>query len=211
MRESVGGLQAALAAVVAATLLFASPLTAAAHVNRLVGPYTFFIVLIEEPFFTTNRAGFEFWVHDGARPVLGLDKTLGAQAINSTRHVDLVVSPMNARGFYDVEFDTNGQPFDPGSGGNWTLHLFGSVEGIAVDEPFATTFPAYPRVAAAPASSTVEAPPAGQTPWPITIVLGAVVVLGLAALAVWQRRRTAPGITTRLVAEGGFEPPTKGL
>jgi hypothetical protein len=210
MRKSVGGLQAALAAVVVAALLFASPLSTAAHVNRLVGPYTFFIVLIEEPFFTTNRAGFEFWVHEGARPVPGLDKTLAAQAINSTRHVDLVVSPINERGFYDVEFDTNGMPFDPGSGGNWTLRLFGTVEGLAVDEPFATTFPAYPRVASTPAGSPVEAP-AAPAAWPIPIVLGALVVLGLAGLAVWQRQRLAPEITRRLVAEGGFEPPTKGL
>src|SRR5260221_8311911 len=102
MRRSIGRPPALLAAVVAVTLLFASPLTAAAHVNRLVGPYTFFIVLIEEPFFATNRAGFEFWVHESARPVLGLDKTLAAQAINSTRQVDLVVSSINDRGFYDV-------------------------------------------------------------------------------------------------------------
>jgi hypothetical protein len=176
-----------------AVLLLATPLTVTAHVNRVVGPYTFFVVLIEEPFFATNRAGFEFWVHEGSRPVQGLDHTLKAQAINSTRQVDLAVSPINDRGFYDVEFDLFAKPFNPGSGGNWTLRLFGTVEGLSVDEPFATTFPAYPRVAAAsPVAAAAQAPSAVDDGLPIAVAFAPVVGLGMACLAFWQRRRRTP-------------------
>jgi hypothetical protein len=31
------------------------------------------------------------------------------------------VSAVNAQGFYDVETDPTGHPFDPGAGGDWTL------------------------------------------------------------------------------------------
>jgi len=77
-----------------------TPLSVSAHVNGVVGPYTFLVVLIEEPYCATNRAGFEFRVREGDRPVTGLDRTLSAQAINSTQRVDLEVSPLNDRGFY---------------------------------------------------------------------------------------------------------------
>src|SRR5260221_6630388 len=166
MAKLVRSLRAAVAAPLVAGMLMTAPLTVSAHVNRVVGPYTFFIVLIEEPFFATNRAGFEFWVHDGARPIEGLDGTLKAQAINSTRNVDLVVSPVNDRGFYDVEIGMDEKPFDPGGGGQWSLRLIGSVEGLAVDESFVTNFPAYPRLAgAAPSgSSAMPAPVPADIP-----------------------------------------------
>ena len=117
--------------IVSAALLIASlalPLTISAHVNRTVGPYTFFLVLIEEPTFESNRAGFEFRVHDGDRSIEGLDRTLHAVATGAAGPVALVVSGVNAQGWYDVETDTTGRPFDPGAGGDWTLRLTGTVE-----------------------------------------------------------------------------------
>jgi hypothetical protein len=184
--------------------LIATPLTASAHVNRLVGPYTFFIVLIEEPFFATNRAGFEFWVHEGDRPVQGLDRTLKAQAINASRRVDLVVSPANVRGFYDVESDSSGGPFDPGSGGNWTLRLIGTVEGLAVDESFATIFPAYPRGSAATPTPLMRQSAQGVEV-PLFVAAGVSLMAGggLAGLALRQRRRRTLslrpiGLTSRI-------------
>jgi len=174
----------ALAIASLVLMLFAAPAPAAAHVNQTVGPYSVFLVLIEEPFFTTNRAGFEFWVHEGDRPVQGLDRTLQAVAANATRKVELAVSPMNDRGFYDVETDRQGRPFDPGTGGDWTLRLTGTVEGTPVDVTIPTAFPAYPRVA------TGGQPPAAVStvaPTPDIWVLAQLTLL-LAAI-VWIARR----------------------
>jgi hypothetical protein len=33
-----------------------------AHVNRTVGPYAILVILVEEPTYEDNHAGFEFWV-----------------------------------------------------------------------------------------------------------------------------------------------------
>jgi hypothetical protein len=72
--------------------ILGTPLSVSAHVNGVVGPYTFLVVLIEEPYYATNRAGFDFWVREGDRPVESLDRTLKAKAISSTQRVDLAVS-----------------------------------------------------------------------------------------------------------------------
>ena len=41
---------------------------AQAHVNRQVGPYTILVILVEEPTFEDNHAGFEFWVRRADQP-----------------------------------------------------------------------------------------------------------------------------------------------
>jgi hypothetical protein len=180
-----------LAAVLAVLLgLLVAPMSASAHVNRTVGPYSFFLVLIEEPFFTTNRAGFEFWVHAGDRPVEGVDRTLAAVAVNGAQQVALQIAPINDRGFYDVETDLAQHPFDPGRGGDWTLRLTGTVEDTPVDVSFPTIFPAYPRTAAAggPAAATLPAATGGPDVW-----LLAQVALLLGAIAWIARRMRGPG------------------
>ena len=192
MRHLTRASRKAIAVALLAFVSLAVPPLATAHVNRVVGPYTFFVVLIEEPFFATNRAGFEFWVHDADRPVQGLDRTLRAQASNASKRVDLVVSPMNDRGFYDVEVGSRGLPFDPGSGGAWSLRLLGTVEGLAVDESFATTFPAYPRAGPVTPAATATAPVAPPDPGPSLVAGGtAAGALGLGFVIVWHRRRRA--------------------
>lgn len=136
----INGVAAPLVARVGAALILSatmlvSPSPVAAHVTRVVGPYTFLIVLIEEPYFQDNHAGFEFWVRDGDRAVDGLDRTLHAEAIGHGAVVKLSISPRNDRGFYDA-------PFYPGNGGPYALHLTGSIEGMAIDQLFLVTFPA---------------------------------------------------------------------
>jgi hypothetical protein len=164
-----------------------NPAIATAHVNRTVGPYTIFLVLIEEPTFETNRAGFEFWVHEGERSISGLDRTLKAEASNTGGRIALLISPLNDRGFYDVETDLQGRPFDPGAGGDWTLRLTGTVEGGPVDVSLPTTFPAYPRVStpgrpAAPTTSST-----GLDPW---LTVDAALAIGFAGwLGLKVRRR----------------------
>jgi hypothetical protein len=171
--------------------LLAAPLSVSAHVNGVVGPYKFFVVLIEEPFYATNRAGFEFWVHEGDRPVPGLDRTLKAQATSSTQRVDLTVSPPNDRGFYDVETGLSGQAFNPGEGGSWTLRLIGTVEGLPVDKSFGVTFPPYPRGSAVqPLATLSTSAPDNDTS---LIALGSLLtaLVGLLVLGAYRSRRAA--------------------
>jgi hypothetical protein len=175
--------------LVVVVAILGAPISAAAHVNGVAGPYTLLVVLIEEPYYATNRAGFEFWVREGDRPVTGLDRTLTARAIGSTGQVDLAVSPLNERGFYDVETGLDGKAFDPGKGGSWTLRLSGAIEGLPIDKSFAVTFPSYPRIALAPqpVPVTASAPLDGGLP----IVSGALLagLGGLLAFGTWMRRR----------------------
>jgi hypothetical protein len=153
-----------------ALLAMIPPATASGHVNRTVGPYTILVTLIGEPYFTTNRAGFELWVTNGGRPVGGLDETLRTQAIGVGGSVGLRLTATPDGGHYRAEVDAHDMEFDPGRGGAWSLHLSGSIDELVVDETFAVIFPAYPRVNAAGASTSAAvlavAPSEQAVSWP---------------------------------------------
>jgi hypothetical protein len=135
--------------IVAATLLvLAGPCVVSAHVNRTVGRYSILVSLIGEPYFVTNRAGFDVWVTVDGEPVPGLETALSAQATGPTGTVPLELTAMPDGGHYEAEVDTDGREFDPSPGGAWTFRLLGSMGGLPIDEPFPVTFPAYPRVEA---------------------------------------------------------------
>jgi hypothetical protein len=186
-----------LATAIAVGLL-GIPAIASAHVYRTVGPYKILVVLIEEPLFQDNHAGFEFWVRDDGVPVTGLDKQLRAQAIGHGEAVDLSISPLNSRGFYDVDREPNGTPFDPKGGGAWTLRLRGSINGLAIDQWFSTKFPGYPRVATgSPGAGTDFAVPpapnaAGAPIWLVLSVVGAAILIGIVAITAARNRRRHP-------------------
>jgi hypothetical protein len=155
------------------------PASVGAHVNREVGPYTFLVVLIEEPFFRDNRAGFQFWVRDHGRPIDELDSTLHAFAVSAAGSVPLTITPRVANGFYEAEFY-------PGDGTGYSLRLVGFVEDRAVDESFAVTFPTYPRVAigiAGDGSQAVEVPVAAANDSNFVLVgLGLTAVLAVGGI-----------------------------
>ena len=178
----------AVALMLIASLLV-SPSPVAAHVTRVVGPYTFLIVLIEEPYFQDNQAGFEFWVRDGDRSVDGLDRTLRAEAIGHGVVAKLSISPRNERGFYDV-------PFYPGSDRHYSLHLAGSIERTPIDELFLVTFPSYPR---APLSGTASAAQSDQAGGSTGVLVAgttaALLVLGATGLVIVRRRRATTTMT----------------
>jgi hypothetical protein len=186
-RRAVLGTFASVLAIVALAL---APAAVVAHVNRTVGPYTFLVVLVEEPYFTTNHAGFLFWVHKGDTPVAGLDRTLRAQAIGHGRTVDLQVSPWNGDQLYTVDHGPDGQAFDPLGGGDWSLRLTGTIEGTSIDESFAVQFPAYPRVGtvkndAAGAGAGAAAAAGGELVPPYLVVL----LLGIGAAVAFRALR----------------------
>jgi hypothetical protein len=178
--------------------LLGYPAVASAHVYRTVGPYKILVVLIEEPLFQNNHAGFEFWVRDDGVPVKGLEKELKAQAIGHGEAVDLSISPLNSRGFYDVDHEPNGTPFDPKGGGAWTLRLRGSINGLAIDQWFSTKFPGYPRVAGSQAPAVDFAVPGaastegGPPIWLTLGTVGAAAVLGIVAIKGARNRRRHP-------------------
>lgn len=165
------------------------PASVSAHVNRVVGPYTFLVVLIEEPYFQDNHAGFQFWVRDQDRPIGDLDTTLQAFAIGPAGSVPLTISPRVANGFYQVAFY-------PGDSVRYSLRLVGTVEALAIDESFAVVFPTYPRVAdgtAGAAAPTVPVPVAAATNSDLPLIaLGSTAALaafGVVALTIGHRRR----------------------
>ena len=91
-----------------AIAVLAAPTGVAAHVTRVVGNYTFLIILVGEPFFPDNRAGFEIWVKDRDRPVVGLDRTLHAEAIGTAGDTVMALVAEPDAGHYIAERDLNG-------------------------------------------------------------------------------------------------------
>src|SRR5437773_6193798 len=124
--------------LVAAAALWVAALApaVAAHVNRTLGPYTILVILVEEPTFDDNHAGFQFWVRKGDVPITGLERTVHALAIGHDRRVELAVPPLAGSGFYVLDRSLDGAPFDPMGGGAWTLFLTGSIEGTPLDASF---------------------------------------------------------------------------
>jgi len=160
------------------TLLVLAPTTVAqAHVNRQVGPYTILVVLVEEPTFEDNHAGFEFWVRRGSEPITGLERTIHARADGHGAKLDLTVPPLDGIGFYVLDRSTGGAAFDPLGGGPWSLRLTGSIDGTPLDETFAVTFPSYPRVGAPrPAAARPSTGSATDLAMPLLVLAGGLLV-----------------------------------
>ena len=177
--------------LVAATLalaLITAPV--AAHVNRTVGPYTFLLILVEEPTFEDNHAGFQFWVRRDGVPLLGLEDRLHARATGHGSAVDMDIAAVDASGFYVVDRSTGGVAFDPLGGGEWSLTLTGSIDGTRIDVEFPVTFPSYPRVGVANDSGRAVGsggPPIAVPPWFLPGLVAALV--GVLGFRSFGRRR----------------------
>ena len=183
-----------MAVVVAAVLAIGAAAVAEGHVNRQIGPYTILVILVEEPTFEDNHAGFQFWVRKDGVPLTGLDKTVDAVAIGHDRRVELAVPPLAGSGFYVLDRSPDGAPFDPMGGGAWTLFLTGSIERTRLDASFPVIFPSYPRVAVADAPPAAAiAPGAGAVlPGSLAMIIPVVALValgGIALLALARRRR----------------------
>ncbi len=138
---------------------------------------------VEEPTFQDNHAGFQFWVRRDQQPIVGLERTVKAEATGHGQQVSLAIPPLGGVGFYVLDRTAGGADFDPLGGGLWSLHLSGDIEGTPLDEQFAVTFPSYPRIGAAkPAAALPAAAPGGQ--WPVGLALAALVGLGLVVVMI---------------------------
>jgi hypothetical protein len=119
------------AAVLAAALVALSAGAAVAHEVRDVGDHTFVVGFIDEPVFTGQKSGLEFFVsHSGEEPVGGLEETLRAQVTFGDQTRDLEISPrFSEPGAYE-------SVFFPTAAGPYTFRIFGEVEGEPFDESF---------------------------------------------------------------------------
>lgn len=125
-------LAAAIAVVAASLGVFASP--AAAHERRTVGPYTFVVGWIAEPAYLDQLNALDLTVTETAttKPVEGLEKTLKAELIAGGGSA---VKPLTLAARFGLPGKYQGQVL-PTKAGDYTFHLTGTVNSLAVDERF---------------------------------------------------------------------------
>ena len=106
---------------------------ALAHEEREVGDHTFVVGFIDEPVFTGQKSGLEFFVSRGEEPVEGLEETLQAEVTFGSETRDLEISPrFGEPGAYE-------SVFFPTAAGPYTFRISGEVEGSAIDESFTSS------------------------------------------------------------------------
>lgn len=142
-----------------------------AHEVRHVGPYTFVVGFLNEPAYANYQNSLDltvckgdacnYTVRDGTRvvanPVENLDKTLKAEVSfggNAPLALKLAARYGNPGKYAGY--------FLPSKAGAYTFHIFGTIEGNAIDEKFTsgpntfgetTILPAYPQTANTQATS----------------------------------------------------------
>jgi hypothetical protein len=139
---------AALGSVVlSCALLFAAPLSAAAHESRdlVDGTYHFVVGFMNEPVFAGDKSGLEFWVTDIAAatpvageeaegaPVEGLEETLTAEVIFGDQTMEL---PLSARFGEPGAYESIFFPMQPG---DYTFRIYGTIDGLDIDESFTSS------------------------------------------------------------------------
>jgi hypothetical protein len=197
MRRSIAG------ALLLLTLGLLSASPALAHGHREVGDYEITIGFMDEPVFTGQKSGLEFGVvvHATEEPVMGLEETLDAEVIfaGQTRALPLEAA-FGQEGWYN-------SVFFPTAAGSYTFRIFGTINGMQIDESFTSTEDNFSEVQETttgqfpttlpPASDVAADAERGSSAadmMPIALGLGVVgIVLGLIALglALAGRRRTA--------------------
>jgi hypothetical protein len=188
------------AAVAGALLaLLALPALAFAHEVREVGDYQFTVGFMDEPVFTDQKSGLEFRVTRGDEPVEGLEESLQAEVIFQGQSRDLPLAPrFGEPGWYQ-------SVFFPTAAGPYTFHIFGEIDGQAIDESFTSGPDTFGEVqdatsgqfpVAFPATGDVvrdaESGAAAATTATIALVVGGAGLLaGLVALGLSLSRRRA--------------------
>lgn len=101
-----------------------------AHETREVGDLTFVVGFLDEPVYSGQKSGLDLRISRGDAPVEGAEETLEAEVTFSGQSRVLDISPVF------------GQPgayrsvFFPTAAGPYTFHVFGEVDGQAIDESF---------------------------------------------------------------------------
>lgn len=221
----------ALALSLALVCLLLTTSVAAAHERRHVGPYTFIVGFLNEPAYAQQQNSLDLTICKGnectyttnqqngmgnmsmstgptlANPVVGAEKTLKFEVrFGSSSPLSV---PIQARWGQPGKYVAYFMPSQPGT---YTFHIFGTLEGLKIDETFTSgpnTFsdvkviPAYPEQASSSAATSTERGPnqlqAAESRATLATGLGvAGTLLGLGgllfALIAW--RRTVPSAVT---------------
>ena len=170
-----------------------------AHESRDIDDITMVVGLLDEPVYSGQKSGLDLRVtHDG-EPVEGLEETLQAEVTFEGQTRDLQISPQFGEpGAYR-------SVFFPTAAGPYTFHIFGEIDGEAIDESFTSgpeTFGEVQEVAGG--QFPVVLPAAGDTARDAEagaaaagmatlalVVGGAGLVAGLIALGLTLARRRA--------------------
>jgi len=121
------------AAVLATAVLALSAGAALAHEEREIGDYSFEVGFIDEPVFTGQKSGLEFFVMNGEEPVEGLEATLEAEVMFGSETRELEIGPrFGEPGAYE-------SVFFPTAAGPYTFRIYGDLEGTAIDESFTSS------------------------------------------------------------------------
>lgn len=128
---------------VAAALLAFSPIGASAHEHRTVGDYELVVGFLNEPAVSGELNGLDLRVSQPsaatpaaggdeaeATPVEGLETTLQAEVIYGDQKMTLTLeAAYNNPGHYEAYFI-------PTAAGDYSFHVFGTINGTQVDETF---------------------------------------------------------------------------
>jgi hypothetical protein len=119
-----------LAALLGPLLLLYGPQAALGHEQRDVAGHSFVVGFADEPVFTGQKSGLEFFVTLSEQPVEGLEQTLQAEVIYQDQRRDLPLSPrFGEPGWYE-------SIFFPTAAGPYTFRIFGDLAGQQIDEEF---------------------------------------------------------------------------
>lgn len=157
LRVGGRGSRLVLAITVSMVMLLALTVTALAHEERTVSGYDMEVGFIDEPVFVGQKSGLEFSVFQDEEPIEGLESTLQAEVIKDDQTRDLPISPRwDAPGWYESYFF-------PTVAGPYTFHIFGTIEGTAIDETFTSSPDGFSEVESAQSGQfPVQFPPMDQ-------------------------------------------------
>ncbi len=188
------------AAVLGAMLtMVASIGSTLAHESREIDDITMVVGFLDEPVFTGQKSGLDLRVTHADEPVEGLEETLSAEVTFGDQTRDLEISPrFGEPGAYR-------SVFFPTAAGPYTFHIFGEIDGEAIDESFTSgpdtfsevqdaTTGQFPVVLPAAGDTARDAEAGAGAAGTATIALvvgGAGLVAGLVALGLALTRRRA--------------------
>jgi len=127
------------ALALAVSMLVSAVGLASAHEHRDVGPYALIVGFRNEPAIADEPNGLDLRVTQGdpdepdAKPVEGLEKTLKAEVLFGGQSMPLTLRAVYGKpGAYTADFI----PTQPG---DYTFHIFGTINGTTVDERFTSS------------------------------------------------------------------------
>jgi hypothetical protein len=174
--------------IVMALVLVMLPSLASAHEHRTVATdYSFVVGFINEPAIQGDSNGLILEITKGDAPVLNAQDGLQAQVIFGDQTRDLVLEPA---------FGTDGSyesPFIPTQPGDYTFRIFGTLEGVNIDESFTSSPEGFDSVAprsdyefpGVPANGNKDNSDVTTVALPIAAGLVLIVIVG----AAWTLRR----------------------